>query len=47
LLGPISRWTHVQLSVLAFSALLCLLWRISSSALSSPRELATSESAVV
>jgi Glycosyltransferase family 87 len=47
LLGPISRWTHVQLSVLAFSALLCVLWRISSTALSSPRELATSESAVV
>ena len=47
LLGPLSRWTHVQLSVVAFSALLCLLWRISSSAVWSPRELATSESAVV
>jgi hypothetical protein len=47
LLGPISRWTHVQLSVLAFSALLCLLFRISAAAPSSPRELATSESAVV
>lgn len=47
LLGPISRWTHVQLSVLAFSALLCLLFRISSIGISSARELATSESAVV
>jgi hypothetical protein len=47
LLGPISRWTHIQFSVLAFSALLCLLWRISWVTTSSPRELATSESAVV
>ena len=47
LLGPISRWTHVQLSVLAFSALLCLLFRISSTAISGARELASSESAVV
>ena len=47
LFGPISRWTHVQLSVVAFTALLCLLWRISSFATSSARELATSESAVV
>ena len=47
LLGPISRWTHIQLSVVAFSALLCLLWRMSSSTISGARELATSESAVV
>jgi hypothetical protein len=47
LLGPMSRWTHVQLSVVAFTALLCLLWRISSFATSSARELATSESSVV
>jgi hypothetical protein len=47
LLGPISRWTHIQLSVLAFSALLCLLFRISSIGISSARELASSESAVV
>jgi hypothetical protein len=47
LFGPISRWTHIQLSVVAFSALLCLLWRMSPSAISGPRELATSESAVV
>jgi hypothetical protein len=47
LLGPISRWTHVQLSVVAFSALLCLLCRISSPAISGARELASSESAVV
>jgi hypothetical protein len=47
LLGPISRWTHIQLSVVAFSALLCLLCRISSPAISGARELASSESAVV
>ena len=47
LLGPISRWTHIQLSVLAFSAFLCCLFRISRLAVSSARELATSESAVV
>jgi hypothetical protein len=47
LLGPISRWTHLQLSVLAFCALLSLLWRISWVATSSARELATSESSVV
>jgi len=27
LLGPLSRWTHIQLSVLAFVALLWFLWR--------------------
>ncbi len=27
LLGPLSRWTHLQLSVLAFAGLLWLLWR--------------------
>ena len=27
LLGPLSRWTHVQLSVPAFAALLWVLWR--------------------
>jgi hypothetical protein len=32
LIGPLSRWTHVQLSVIAFSALLWLLWRESSEA---------------
>lgn len=47
LFGPISRWTHLQLSVLAFCALLPLLWRISWVATSSARELATSESSVV
>ena len=34
LLGPLSRWTHVQLSVIAFVALLGLLWRESSEAAS-------------
>jgi hypothetical protein len=30
LLGPLSRWTHVQLSVIAFVALQWLLWRCSN-----------------
>jgi hypothetical protein len=30
LLGPITRWTHVQLSVVAMSALLLAMWRWSS-----------------
>jgi alpha-1,2-mannosyltransferase len=29
LVGPLTRWTHVQLSVIAMSATLCLIWRIS------------------
>jgi alpha-1,2-mannosyltransferase len=29
LFGPVSRWTHIQLSVPAFVALLWLLWRVS------------------
>jgi alpha-1,2-mannosyltransferase len=29
LFGPLSRWTHVQLSVPAFAALLWILWRLS------------------
>ena len=29
LFGPLSRWTHVQLSVLAFAGLLSVLWRVS------------------
>jgi len=28
LLGPIARWTHVQLSVIALSALLWLAWQL-------------------
>jgi len=32
LLGPLSRWTHLQLSVPAFVALLWTLWRIASPA---------------
>ncbi len=31
LLGPLTRWTHVQLSVLAMAALLYMLWRASQS----------------
>jgi alpha-1,2-mannosyltransferase len=38
LLGPIARWTHVQLSVIAMSAVLFLLWR--QSRFSSLRETA-------
>jgi hypothetical protein len=44
LLGPLSRWTHVQLSVLAFVALLCLLWQVSGTP---SHKLASDESAVV
>jgi len=29
LLGPLARWTHVQLSVIAMSGLLYLIWRVS------------------
>lgn len=29
LLGPFTRWTHVQLSVVAMAATLCLLWKMS------------------
>lgn len=32
LLGPLSRWTHLQLSVVAFSVLLWVLWRAISRA---------------
>jgi uncharacterized membrane protein YozB (DUF420 family) len=28
LLGPFTRWTHIQLSVIAMTALLYLLWRM-------------------
>ena len=30
LIGPFSRWTHLQLSVLAIGTTLYLLWRVSS-----------------
>jgi len=32
LLGPLARWTHVQLSVIAMAAVLYLLWRITAEA---------------
>jgi len=44
LFGPLSRWTHLQLSVPVFAALLWLLWRISRTP---SHKLASSESAVV
>ncbi len=44
LLGPLSRWTHVQLSVPAFAALLCVLWRHT---LAPTHKLAFNESTVV
>lgn len=48
LFGPLSRWTHVQLSVPVFTVLLCLLWRVSTSTfVSRSHKLASSESAVV
>jgi hypothetical protein len=43
LLGPLSRWTHVQLSVIAFALILALLYRLSIRT----RALASSESLVV
>jgi len=54
LFGPLSRWTHLQLSVPAFAALLWLLWRVSRTPDSGTRysgtpghELASPDSAVV
>ena len=46
LLGPLSRWTQLQLSVPAFAALLWILWRLSRSINAEP-ELASNESYVV
>jgi len=36
LFGPLSRWPHLQLSVPAFTALLWLLWRLSSKPVPNP-----------
>jgi Glycosyltransferase family 87 len=44
LFGPLSRWTHVQVSVPAFAALLWLLWRLS---IFPSRQLAANECSVV
>lgn len=44
LFGPLSRWTHIQLSVPAFAALLCFLWQTSRTP---SHKLASNESAVV
>jgi hypothetical protein len=44
LLGPLSQWTHLQLSVPAMAALLWLLWRHSTTP---SHKFASSESAVV
>jgi Glycosyltransferase family 87 len=44
LLGPLSRWTHLQLSVTVFAALLCFLWQTSRTP---SHKLAFDESAVV
>jgi hypothetical protein len=40
LLGPFTRWTHVQLSVLAMSALTYIIWTVSRVSWSSEREKA-------
>src|ERR1051326_5517573 len=40
LLGPFTRWTHVQLSVLAMSALMYIIWTVSRVSWSSEREKA-------
>ena len=49
LLGPLSRWTHVQLSVPIFAALLWTLWRqsVEVSAPNGARSLASTDSGVV
>lgn len=48
LLGPLSRWTHLQLSVIAFAWLLVVVWHISRTASATPsHKLASSESGVV
>ena len=44
LLGPLSRWTHLQVSVPVFVALLCFLWQTSRTP---SHKLASDESAVV
>lgn len=47
-IGPLSRWTHLQLSVPAFALLLWLLWRISAALGNAmPEALASCESRVV
>jgi hypothetical protein len=40
LLGPFTRWTHVQLSVLAMSALMYIIWTVARVSWSSEREKA-------
>jgi hypothetical protein len=48
LFGPLSRWTHLQLSVPAFAVLLWMLWRISlNSAPTAGHTLASPDSRVV
>jgi hypothetical protein len=48
LFGPLSRWTHLQLSVPAFVALLAVLWRLPEMRPAArARELASAESPVV
>lgn len=48
LFGPLSRWTHLQLSVPAFAALLWMLWRTSANAATTAgHTLAPSDSRVV
>jgi hypothetical protein len=48
LFGPLSRWTHLQLSVPVFVALLAVLWRLSEMRPAAlERELASAESPVV
>jgi hypothetical protein len=48
LFGPLSRWTHLQLSVVAFGALLWLLWRLVHTSFKTPGHiLASDESSVV
>jgi hypothetical protein len=48
IVGPVSRWTHLQLSVFSFAALLCFLWSIAHRLpVSGAQKFATSGTAVV
>lgn len=47
LLGPLTRWTHVQLSVIAMFVLAWTIWRLSQLSASEPSDIGVAESAQV
>src|SRR5262249_31592839 len=47
LFGPLAFWTHLQISVPAFTALLWILWRISSSPRATRGQLVSGDRVVV